>query len=52
MKPIVLFSFLISVSLNAQNCMISLEALDVLEYKYSSEQLGYKGPVKTRNGNP
>ena len=50
MKPIVLFSFLISVSLNAQNCMISLEALDVLEYKYSSEQLGYKGPVKHVTG--
>jgi hypothetical protein len=50
MKPIVLFSFLISVSLNAQNCMISLEALDLLEYKYSSEQLGYKGPVKHVTG--
>jgi len=30
--------------------MISLEALDVLEYKYSSEQLGYKGPVKHVTG--
>lgn len=46
MKKTLFLSLIISLKLSAQNCMISLEALDFLEYEYSAVQLGYKGPVK------